>query len=250
MFVQSFEDSKIIFENNLVWYNNNGEMWLVNDFTGNPHVVLPNDYHGQSYSVGWMVYTYEDYIQSITFSDNVKDIYSEAIGYCANLEYIKLPSNLPHLRDVIWCDCPNIKTIIFPENVEYIERCFFEDAQIESVVFPATLKTLEYGVIGKQLKHVVFTNGNINIDSTETPFYSSNLDSVDFAANITVFNTKMFNSSAIVRTMIIRATVPPTVLGTQTINGLEAIYVPAESVDLYKSAEGWSQYADLIQPIQ
>ena len=60
----------------------------------------------------------------------------------------------------------------------------------------------------------------------------------------------MFQPTAIVRTMIIRATVPPTVLGTKTISGLEAIYVPAESVDLYKSAEGWSQYADLIQPIQ
>ena len=166
------------------------------------------------------------------------------------MEYIKLPSNLPHLRDVIYDYCPNIKTIIFPENVEYIENNFFEDAQIESVVFPDTLKTLENGVIGKQLKHVVFTNGNINIDSTETPFAYSNLDSVDFAANMTIFNTQMFKSTAIVRTMIIRATIPPTVLGTQTINGLEVIYVPAESVNVYKSAEGWSQYADMIQPIQ
>ena len=27
------------------------------------------------------------------------------------------------------------------------------------------------------------------------------------------------------------------------------IYVPAESVDIYKSAEGWSKYADYIESI-
>jgi hypothetical protein len=27
------------------------------------------------------------------------------------------------------------------------------------------------------------------------------------------------------------------------------IYVPIESLDAYKAAEGWSTYADIIQPI-
>ena len=31
---------------------------------------------------------------------------------------------------------------------------------------------------------------------------------------------------------------------------LEAIYVPADLVDDYQSAEGWSKFADLIKPIQ
>jgi hypothetical protein len=48
----------------------------------------------------------------------------------------------------------------------------------------------------------------------------------------------------------INATTPPT-LGENVFwaSSIQTIYVPAESVDAYKSADKWSSYADLIQPI-
>jgi hypothetical protein len=33
-------------------------------------------------------------------------------------------------------------------------------------------------------------------------------------------------------------------------NAVPAIYVPAASVEKYKTAEGWKDYADKIQPIK
>lgn len=48
--------------------------------------------------------------------------------------------------------------------------------------------------------------------------------------------------------MTIKAVVPPTV-DTNAFRGAVNIYVPSESVNAYKTASGWSAYADKIQPI-
>ena len=51
-------------------------------------------------------------------------------------------------------------------------------------------------------------------------------------------------------TLYIRATTPPTVLSSAFSNAsVSAIYVPAESVDTYKTTTGWSAYASKIQAI-
>jgi hypothetical protein len=47
------------------------------------------------------------------------------------------------------------------------------------------------------------------------------------------------------------ATTPPTLEDAFAFENTDncPIYVPAESVDTYKAASGWSTYADRIQPI-
>lgn len=49
-------------------------------------------------------------------------------------------------------------------------------------------------------------------------------------------------------TLYIRATTPPNILNYAFRSaGISAIYVPAESVETYKTASGWSTYASIIQ---
>ena len=48
-------------------------------------------------------------------------------------------------------------------------------------------------------------------------------------------------------TVVCHAVTPPS-FGTFNNNPL-ALYVPDESVDAYKSANGWSQYAKYIKPL-
>ena len=46
----------------------------------------------------------------------------------------------------------------------------------------------------------------------------------------------------------IKADVSPT-LANNALNKVTAIYVPAESVEAYKAADGWKNFADKIQAI-
>ena len=61
-----------------------------------------------------------------------------------------------------------------------------------------------------------------------------------------------FASLSTVPVMIIRSNVVPTVGGTPLFGGnfkINAIYVPDNLVDSYKSATGWSAKASIIFPL-
>lgn len=61
-----------------------------------------------------------------------------------------------------------------------------------------------------------------------------------------------FNSMTTVSAMIIRSNVVPTVGGTPLFGGnfkINAIYVPDNLVDSYKSKAGWSAKASIIFPL-
>ena len=73
-------------------------------------------------------------------------------------------------------------------------------------------------------------------------------------SNITSIGNDAFYYSNNLSSLTVEATTPPTLGalaldGTAIYNYQGSIYVPAESVNAYKTASGWSAFADLIQPI-
>lgn len=81
---------------------------------------------------------------------------------------------------------------------------------------------------------------------------SHQIDTVDIGDKCTFINNYIFNSSDAQINLIIRAAKPPTLNGLFNLgrNGkIKSIKVPAESVDLYKAANRWSNYADVITAI-
>ncbi len=80
----------------------------------------------------------------------------------------------------------------------------------------------------------------------------TNLRNVVVGTNCTSFSAKTFKNCAADMVITVKATTPPR--GSTSMFGAAAnyagkIYVPAESVDAYKAANGWSAYADKIQAI-
>lgn len=89
-------------------------------------------------------------------------------------------------------------------------------------------------------------------------FYNnSKLTAITIPNSVTTLEGESFRYCSKLESVTIESTTPPTmrhtVYGTyETFGNNKAgrkIYVPAESVDIYKSAEGWSKYADYIEPI-
>jgi len=68
---------------------------------------------------------------------------------------------------------------------------------------------------------------------------------------LTSIGSSAFNGCRGITNFICRATTPPT-LGANAFSMVPtncSIYVPAESVDTYKAASGWSDRANYIQAI-
>lgn len=83
-------------------------------------------------------------------------------------------------------------------------------------------------------------------------FYRTLLSSVELPASLISISDRAFYYNTNLSAVTCRAVTPPSA-GSNVFSGTASgfvIYVPAESVDAYKTATGWSQYESKIQAIQ
>ena len=84
--------------------------------------------------------------------------------------------------------------------------------------------------------------------------YKPALEKIDIGTGVTKVSGKAFNLSPYLKTVIIRAIVPPAMQAVDRTYDLDPIgdyklYVPDQSVQAYKEAEGWSTFAHRIHPL-
>lgn len=75
------------------------------------------------------------------------------------------------------------------------------------------------------------------------------LRDVTIGSGITSIGENAFNQCYQLRSITIYATTPPTIMYSNIFETNCPIYVPSDSVDIYKSEWGWAGYASRIQPI-
>lgn len=78
------------------------------------------------------------------------------------------------------------------------------------------------------------------------------LQTVYISSACTSIRQQAFYGCSALTTVTIEATTPPTMVWNNTFQGctsLQHIYVPAQSVNVYKTAQYWDTYASLIEPM-
>ena len=113
------------------------------------------------------------------------------------------------------------------------------------------------GVISGNSFIYMYHLSNVEIGSGVTSiadcgaFYSTNLTSVTIPDSVTGIGTTAFYECSNLTSVTVEATTPPT-LGEAVFDNTHIsliIYVPSQSVNAYKAASGWSDYASRIQAI-
>ena len=160
----------------------------------------------------------------------IADITDYAFYYCTSLASIEIPNSVTNIGSYAFYYCTSLASITIPNSVTNIGSYAFSScASLASIEIPNSVTNIGSNAF----------NNCISLASIEIPNSVTNIENGAF-----YYCTSLTS-------VTVEATNPPA-LGNSTFYGTDAnltIYVPAESVDTYKAASGWSDYASKIQAI-
>lgn len=132
------------------------------------------------------------------------------------------------------------------------DNAFYNYTSLTSITIPSGVTSIGQSAFfnSTSLTSVTIPNSVTSIGS-QAFSYCSSLTSITISNSVTLIGEQAFYNCTSLTSVTVKATTPPT-LRSGVFSGTHSslvIYVPAESVDAYKAASGWSTYADKIQAI-
>ena len=172
---------------------------------------------------------YESYAQFDSLPSTLTTISPTAFAYC-RWRSVTIPSGVTTIGAQAFYNNANLSNLTIGSGVRTIEQGAFMDCSVTAVTIPDNVTTIGYQA---------FRNSYL---------YGR---TIDIGAGCTSIGGQAFDCGSIL-SVTVRATTPPS-LGTDAfwVSGSSnfPIYVPSESVNVYKAASGWSDYASRIQAI-
>ncbi len=188
-------------------------------------------------------------LSSITLPDSIVSIGQNAFYDCPMLTSITIPSGVTTIGRNAFGYCRSLTSIDIPDSVTSIGDTAFEDCKsLTSITIGSGLTTINNYVFSKCI-----SLASITIPNTVTSIGSTAFDgcrdvtTLTIGSGVTSIGDIAFAGCSGLTSVTINAIAPPTLGSAVFMNTNDCpIYVPAESVNAYKSADGWSTYADRI----
>jgi hypothetical protein len=195
-------------------------------------VVFPSGL--TSISIGNSAFLQCGSLRSVEFPAGLtsSSIGSRAFEYCTSLVSIELPAGLTTIESSVFEQCHSLVSVEIPAGVTSIGNRAFEACwSLASIEFPAGLTSIG-----------------------DRAFMACGLTAIDLPAGLTLIRGSAFYNCSSLGLVICRAVSPPAFIPAasyygNSFNYTQSIQVPAASVSAYKTASGWSGYADIITAI-
>lgn len=216
-------------------------------------------YHLKAVSIPDSVVSIGDYafnrcyaMTSVSLPDTITSIGNSSFSECYNLETIDLPEALETIGGSAFSDCHLLDSVLMPDSVKTIGSSAFSNCRsLTTITLPENITVISGYLFDRctNLKQVTI-KGELESIGVLAFRYNSALKSFTIPATVTTIATAAFYTCNGLEALYINASTPPA-LGNDEVfdNGSDCpIYVPADSVEAYKTAGGyWDEYADRIQ---
>lgn len=193
---------------------------------------------------------YEDGIGLLIFNTPITGIPENAFDGCDNLTTMTIPDGVTSIGRSAFSACDGLTNITIPNSVTSFGRGAFDCCtSLTSITIPDSVTSIdEYTFFGcGSLRSITIPDGVTSIGSHAFGICSS-LTSVTIPDSVTSIGDCAFRDCTGLTSVYCMPITPPT--GRSEMFDYNAsdrkIYVPSASVNAYKAAKYWSNYADAI----
>lgn len=181
-------------------------------------------------SIGDSAFSHCEMLSNVSFSKSVTSIGSGAFSLCRSLTSITIPENVSSIGFSAFWGCSNLVSVAIPESISSIQRLLFCGcSSLESISIPDSVMTI----------------GESAFDSC------SSLKNITIPESVMSIELGAFDGCFGLTSITVKPETPPTGGHYMFRNTNDApVYVPSSSIEAYKSAQYWSDYASRIQAIQ
>ncbi|MBD5359371.1 MAG: leucine-rich repeat domain-containing protein [Bacteroides sp.] len=227
------------------------------NYNKNESVLVPEtiNYNGNEYTVVAIsdnAFKDLDYIKSISLPSTVVKIGESCFSKCKALESINLPSGISKIPSFAFYECTSLTNLSIPETVTSIEGYALSYcSQIKDLWLPSALNSL-----GGNVFSFCTSLENLVVPELVTDLWWSgdcvtgcdNLKSITLKGQLTRIQTDWFLGKNL-RKVYLYADTPPYTNNQYKTEGLADIilYVPKESIDLYKKDSYWSKFGFITE---
>ena len=203
---------------------------------------------------------------SIVIPEGVTNI-SGVCESCENLTNVVLSGGCPSLKEIgasAFYQCTKLNNFTFPLNIETIQYQGFSNCGFTSVVIPDTVKVIGGSAFlsNSELTSITIPEGVTKIGDYAFAL-NYKLPEINIPSTVTEVGENMLcldNRNAVITAVRCYATNPPKCISSTSgaecddaLGGIPSngcyIYVPAASIDKYRTAQGWSKYSSQIRSL-
>ncbi|MBO7311418.1 MAG: leucine-rich repeat protein [Alistipes sp.] len=189
-------------------------------------------------------------LTSVTIPDSVTEIGEWAFADCSSLTSVTIPDSVTEIGEWAFDWCKSLTSVTIGDSVTTIGSCaFYKCSGLTSVTIPDSVTSIGSSAFADCSSLTSVTIGDSVTTIGNNAFYGcSSLTSVTIGNSVTTIGSRAFYSCNSLTNVYCKATTPPAGGYKMFYNDASGpkIYVPMGSVEAYKSAEGWSDYASDI----